>query len=513
MKIKKLFGFFIVLFITSCIGDEYLNDALSETIIATPGVAVPIGFVELNVHNIVSKNTNRVEFTSDENGQTVVSVFQKEDSVEFFGLNEIYNIPQTSLALPVPFTTINGGPLTISDSVTLSIPNGSIIEATSKIVLTIVPTNFPYPVNLSITLTDVSTPAQNPYSKEIKIPAGSSWYRDTLLDATTNLKNNKFAFKISFSKQNIGDNSNNIGGISLSAQLSDLTYIKGTLNQTPLTVDPQTFGLNMGIFKLGAEGTILYDNPSFEITYTNSTPFNALITPNITGINSSINSSIELETTPFLIKKRASTNTATIDTIKYNKGNSNIKEFVNNTPDTLQFSGSGLINPANENNEISEISGSQGIYLGYNLNLPLQISVDSLIVKDTVDFDNTEFLDMVKRSTITTINTNGFPFEARTILQFCDDAFSILDTLQLQLVNAAPVDSKGYVIDELIQTISEDRELTSTKLENFKKSKHIILVTIIFTTNYNTNKMVVIQDKNYLQLQLSLKSQLDASLK
>lgn len=513
MKIKKLFGFFILLALTSCLGDEYLNTPISDTIVANPGVAVPIGFVELDVHKIASKNTNRIEFTTDENGEQIVSVFQKEDSLVFFGLNELYTIPPASSTIPIPFSALQLGALLVKDSLNLSFTNGVIIEATSKLKYSISANNFPYPVQLTLVLKDVYSPKQNPITIQRTLTTGSSISIDSILDAHTTLKNNKFAFSISLSKTALGNSSSAIGSLTIAATLSELTYIKGSLDETSLSIDEQSVDMNMGIFQLGAQGSIIYDNPSFEINYTNSTPYDIFVSPSIKGYNSETNNSITLITNPFLIEKRASLTEATIDTFAYNKYNSNIKSFIANSSDTLNFSGDALINPSTINSSISEITKDQGLYLGYNLKMPLQISVTNLSVSDTIDFDNSEFLNMIDKAILSTISTNGFPFEAQSVLEFCDKDFVVLDTLKLQLFKAAAVDADGYVIDEQISPSKQDNELTDEKLENFKNSKHIIIVTKLFTTGYTTNKIVTIQEKNYLNINLGLKTLLDASKK
>lgn len=513
MNIKKLLGFFLLLALTSCLGDEYFNTPISDTIVANPGIAVPIGYIELDVHKIASKNTNSIEFTQDENGETIVSVFQRRDSVAQFGLNELYVIPPALQTIPIPFALLNTGPLKVNDSISLGFTNGLIVEITSNLEYTISANSFPYPVLLTLVFTDVSSPKQNPVTIQRTLATGNSLYLDSILDAHTILKNNKFAFSISLSKTSISNSSSAVGSLTLVAKLKDLSYVKGSLKETTIAVDKKSFDLNMGIFQLGATGTIIYDNPSLEITYTNSTPYDTRVTPLIEGLNTTTNNKVTLTTSPFLIAKRPTNTGATIDTVAYNKSNSNIKSFISNSSDSLYFGGKAVINPSNNNGGISEITKDQGLYLGYSLNMPLQITVKNLAVSDTIDFDNTDFLNMVEKAILATTSKNGFPFEAKSVLNFCDNNYTVLDTIQLQLIAAAPVDSDGYVDNESIKSSSEDIVLEDNKLENFKRSKHIIIVTTIFTTSYQTNKVVTIQEKNYLNIQLGLKTLLDASNK
>lgn len=511
MKCRKIFWVLGLTLLSGCLSDEYMNDSISTKVVVTPGVAIPIGNADVDVHKLVSKVSNRVEFFTDAQGRSQITIFQEEDSVKYFGLNDLYDIPPASISVPVPFGILNSGALILNDSISLSMSNGSLSEARAKLSYSISATNFPYPVALTITLKDVSSPFQNPVTIQRDLQTGTTVYIDSVLNADLLLKNNKFAVKISLAKKNVTSNSNSIGDLTISSSITNLTYVKGTLGQTALKIPEKYYDINMGIFRPSNDGIIVYDNPSLSITSVNSSPFGANSLPYLVGNNIVTGDTVILSSNPLVINKRISKIVPARDTTSYNKTNSNITNFLGISPTRLKYKGDITINPLNQISSVVEMEGSDGIYLGYSIKFPLHVTVNGLVVSDTIRFGGSDLFSKVDKATLLIQSANGFPFGAQSDLTLCDSSYNALDIIHFQLLKAAGVDAGGYVMQNLIPTNTELIVLSGSQLANFIKAKNFILKTTIFTSDYDKNQVVVIQEQNALRIQLGLLSKLNTS--
>ena len=172
-----------------------------------------------------------------------------------------------------------------------------------------------------------------------------------------------------------------------------------------------------------------------------------------------------------------------------------------------------VVNPSNQISSEVVMQGKEGVYLGYRLDFPLHITVDSLIVTDTIQFGSSDLFSKIENATLVLQSRNGFPFEARSILKLCDDQYTTLDTLHLQLLKGAAVDANGFAIDTSNNLpYTEYKNLSATRLEKFKKTTNFVLITVFYTTGYKKNKVVIIQEKNSLTMQIGLRSQINTSL-
>ena len=121
-----------------------------------------------------------------------------------------------------------------------------------------------------------------------------------------------------------------------------------------------------------------------------------------------------------------------VKTVSINTGNSNLKPFLENTPDYLAYSGTISINP------LGNVSGSNdfaflntGINIYADVDLPLQIQANYFKLVSTVKADLTslKLLDDVNYGNLILMATNGFPFTAVLQAYILDDKQIIIDSL------------------------------------------------------------------------------------
>jgi hypothetical protein len=152
---------------------------------------------------------------------------------------------------------------------------------------------------------------------------------------------------------------------------------------------------------------------------------------------------------------------AIVSTItEFNSMNSSIVELVNIHPHTMVFSGEVLTNPNGEVEPNFIHSGSE-IVVGFEMDIPVDISVDNLILSDTMDVSIEEINDL-DHFGLRAFISNGFPLSADIELFFVDSINNtVLDSLIIQEISAGEVNAVGDVesaaVLDIILAISNDR--------------------------------------------------------
>ncbi len=101
---------------------------------------------------------------------------------------------------------------------------------------------------------------------------------------------------------------------------------------------------------------------------------------------------------------------------------------------------------------------------------------------------------------------------AKTVLKLRDDLNTTIDTINLKLIDGADVDVNGYVINDNVEPYYEVHSLTGQRLINFRNATSIVLETSLYTTDFEKNKIVVIEKENNLLIQLGLRAQVNTEL-
>ena len=169
-----------------------------------------------------------------------------------------------------------------------------------------------------------------------------------------------------------------------------------------------------------------------------------------------------------------------VQTVSVNTGNSNLKPFLENTPDYLAYSGTISVNP------LGNVSGSNdfaflntGIKIYADVDLPLQIQANYFKLVSTVKADLTgvQALNDVNYGNLILQATNGFPFTAVLQAYIINDKQIIIDSL---------FKVPGNVIDRGILNVNNDViqsvytkviiPFDENKLKNLKLCKSIKFV-------------------------------------
>lgn len=167
------------------------------------------------------------------------------------------------------------------------------------------------------------------------------------------------------------------------------------------------------------------------------------------------------------------------------KSNSNLKLFLENTPNRLVPSIKAKVRPYGTVDQSDFAFDFSTLKAGLKLNVPLKFSLDNLTLVHNADndlFDNTN-LDQIKEGILKIIATNGFPISGQVEVEFLDNNDVVMDSLFFGVKNqilAADVDPNSGKVStpqesELEATISRSKMAT---LKNAPKLR----ITVVFDT-------------------------------
>lgn len=256
-------------------------------------------------------------------------------------------------------------------------------------------------------------------------------------------------------------------GIVRSIALNDSVYIyyglldmvpewaEGYFAQQNLSTGKNT--INFDFFS-GSTGTIDFDKVDLNLNIKNGIGADALINlKSISALNTRTGVSVPLNATPFnspLTINPATNNPFTTSHLNYaiNENNSNLKAFIKNMPDKIEYDMDVSTNP-NGNVRLWKdfIFDDSKLEAKLQVSMPLSFTANNLSLTDTLPFEmfSTGNLSRVKEGTFNLIVDNSFPLSANVQMYIIDDKGIVTDSVVLQqhsLVLAADIDpSTGKV--------------------------------------------------------------------
>ncbi len=250
--------------------------------------------------------------------------------------------------------------------------------------------------------------------------------------------------------------------VNLDASLRNIVpyYAKGYLGQREINDGNTTRNFNP--FGAIQSGNFRLKDITMKFIIENSIGIDAqAFLSSIQSFNSSTNTLVNL-TAPSLVNHTININRATesgnpaspVNPTNYiitlDSTNSNIKAFIENLPDRLNYSMRLNTNPGGNISSSNDFVFSDYLLkVKLKVEMPLAFAADHLTLADTSAFEvqNKEDFDPVGAGTYTLIVDNGFPFEADVHLELLDENNQFVDSLPVTgPVAAAPVDASFKVI-------------------------------------------------------------------
>jgi hypothetical protein len=163
---------------------------------------------------------------------------------------------------------------------------------------------------------------------------------------------------------------------------------------------------------------------------------------------------------------------------RLDKGNSNIKDLLENLPDKLGFAFDFSLNP------LGNISSGNDFFF-YDkpfeaklaVNVPLRASIQNLTLVDTLEFNLAEnaVVESITKGTFTLVAVNGFPLECNIEMVLLNESFQLLDTLVNNVSVAAPaLNAEFKVVQPLESRVSIP--LTEATAQRLPQANHVRLL-------------------------------------
>lgn len=292
-------------------------------------------------------------------------------------------------------------------------------------------------------------------------------------------------------------------------------YIRGYFGNENIQIGPEETGFSL--FSKIQSGAIGLDSLTMSIDIDNYVGMDSRLTMNSiwskrtsTGQTVYLNNSII--GTPININRGAYASTWP-DVIpssyhfQFDNSNSNAKALVENLPDKLGYDVTLITNPlGNVSGNNDFLYAAHGIDARLNVEMPLNLFADQLVVADTIipDFSSFTHRENILKGTITLNAANSFPFDATIDLYFIDAFGNVTGSVVAapNTITSGPVSLvSGYYVS---QGISNSQVLIP--LNEAQTQAMLYSSKIVFVSKFDTNSNPVyakVFASNRLDLNLS----------
>lgn len=498
---KKIwFNLLIIVFIAGCDLDGFDTDKLSDEIELTSGIALPLAKANLTMADILSEETDFVKYYRDNQGNERIMLFEDNDSVAFIGLNDFLKLSSQNIDIPVPYASFAiQSEISSQVNIPISVPNATLKTAEINYSLNVSGSDLDYPIILSIgfpTETE-SLPI------EIELEGNDSFSQN--YTQRLKLTNNEIPLQISLKSSNGNVNSQQVGKIAIQLDNFSINYIKGSVGEIQVNVENGTYNFDFDIFNKFPDG-IIFDDPKLKLLVNNSTPFDGLFNTQISGLIEN-DQSIDLLTPSVMsISACPFDKDLVSDTIVIDKNNSNFQDFLYEVPNKFTYKGDLTLNQGAKLNDEIELDDQSRIYMGYMVEIPLEVIINSTLEIDSIDLAENDILKDLINAKLEINSINGFPFDAEAVIDFYNASDDIItETIETNIIDAAGVDDNGIVTTKAEK--KEVIELTSEQIEKLSSSDKLIIRLGLRSSDYDQNQPVVILTNNNLSVQIALKGQ------
>ena len=204
----------------------------------------------------------------------------------------------------------------------------------------------------------------------------------------------------------------------------------------------------------------------------------------VDGKNTFSNQSISLDADPlksdlFVDKPSFNRGNYTETKVVLNTSNSNIKEFLENLPQELEYDLETEISPnGNINNYTDFVFDDSKIDVIMKMKAPISLAIDGLVLRDTqgVDFTKIGNIERVKSGIMFIDMENTFPFGFSLEVEALNENYKSVGSLDVHPtdgVASAVIDVNGFLVNPSKSTISI--HLPKSKISILKSAKFVAL--------------------------------------
>lgn len=516
----------ILLFFTGCYSE--LSDIELGKIEWSPDLGLPLVDSKFTVKNLLEARDSTFQYGS-ENGTVVI--YFNDDSLFSESASNYYSLQNRNFILPPLFLTpeeinsfnTNGEVNVLREiAVDYGVQSGltEILIDQGTIDLAI-EENFPANGNLSLKFRTIQSPPNTPnildFNYGLSYANGGNEFSET--EATDSFENISFDFvgeeddsKIFIAYdlllQKVADNDLVFGqnSIQLSFDFTNMEFgaLYGDLSPQSIVTEKNKIETNFFQNEFLNEINYFFEDPRFRIIYNNSmglpVRFNVASfssfkngEENEIPVNEPINLNAASE------EGDVTSNVANFDAI--------FKSLINELPESVELQIEGQIDPDDTPNNF--VTRESNIQVGYEVEIPLQLSLSGLRIEQTFSFSGIDPQDL-NFALFKFSSENSLPIELDFKAVFLDadsvELFTLFDGRFLEAGNVGQPSS----LTDLIE-LSDNPETANNELDFLQNADRIGIVATVATTN-NGSEIVEISVDAAVKFNLAVQAQYTVKL-
>lgn len=296
-------------------------------------------------------------------------------------------------------------------------------------------------------------------------------------------------------------------GIERTLSLSDSVYVRFGLVEIKPELAIGDFGKRKFTYDdrepikafENIKGDISLEDLKLTLWFKNAFGIEADVTvENLSGYNSRTNKGVKLlapalDNTFILRRATNPPFTPSIYAMKFDKSNSNIKQFFENMPDKIDSKFNMVVRERGSNDYTDFIFDYSTLTANLELEMPVQFGTNGLELSQVKDFDLSGFknYDRIKSGVLKLDILNGYPLEATCNIEFLDVSGTVITTLyengKEQTIMPANLDGFGKATAAVPSQLFVD--IPQSKMQQIKSAKQIRIKTKFNTPGGNRYKI------------------------
>lgn len=523
----------IIMLMGSCIKDELNMDKFSKRMELTPGLAIPVGYGNLTVRDLLKKfdTTGGIRTGND-------SLLYLAYSTDFlsFPASAIFTLPDQ---LYNQFFIKSDYSVPIVDSVVLSKSQDyafalgkdekidSMVVKSGKIVYTF-RSSFRNTAAIAIQ-SDFITKNGHPYSQRFNIGNTTGDFQASfeydISGSTIRFKRSSDSsfipidFKLTLFQSSFPVRVNDSVNVDLVFSNLDYHIVYGNVGYKNFL--NETSSISVNLFNPSVKGSIDFANPEFNIKVKNS--FGIPMKINLTNVsayseknNITTNITFPPDENPVTILcpdinqigRSQETN------ITFNNIVPTMADVIKTDPSKFDLTVSGYSDTTSH--QIQFITDTSNLKATMEVNLPMWFRAGDFAFEDTVAFDLQNLIgiknftpEMIKDVFMRLVVDNGMPLDVKMQVYFADAGYQVLDSMFTDNTPQVPsgVLNADYRVVQKTQKMN-DVEIDNAKISRIKDAKWAFVKAAITTTQYAQNPSLKVKfySDYTLHFELYLKS-------
>jgi hypothetical protein len=274
------------------------------------------------------------------------------------------------------------------------------------------------------------------------------------------------------------------------------SYVEGYLGDS--TINLGAGSVDLDIFSNIESGTLNFEDVNISLVIENGLGLEGTYSfNNVEAVNTKTGQQQSLNGLPISgsigkAQDNGNSFTPAITTIDLN--GTNAIDLLNIMPDKINYNVDLTYNPSgnppgNDETDFAYAGASLNPYL--EIELPLSIIANQLVLSDTADFASENFQTSVNSGTFSIHVANGFPLNGNLKLYFLDQGNSVIDSVIASGgIIEAPVDGANRVIQKMPSRMSF--YVNETKMQNIMRSRKVVFKVQFSTVGIPANSYVKI---------------------